>query len=41
MNGVVNGGTGVYPGHTNSLSRAHMEYEHTPHLGNVSELCTS
>nr|XP_028557918.1 cell adhesion molecule-related/down-regulated by oncogenes-like [Podarcis muralis]XP_028583531.1 cell adhesion molecule-related/down-regulated by oncogenes-like [Podarcis muralis]XP_028592473.1 cell adhesion molecule-related/down-regulated by oncogenes-like [Podarcis muralis] len=37
MNGAVNGGTVVYPRHTNSLSRAHMEYEHTHHLGNVSK----
>lgn len=40
MNGVVNGGTGVYPGHTNSLSRAHMEYEHT-HLGNGGGMYTA
>lgn len=41
MNGVVNGGNGVYPGHTNSLSRAHVEYEHTHHLGNVSAFIKS
>ncbi|XP_048368276.1 cell adhesion molecule-related/down-regulated by oncogenes [Sphaerodactylus townsendi] len=41
MNGVVNGGTGVYPGHTNSLSRAHVEYEHTHHLGNGGGLYTA
>ncbi|XP_060643471.2 cell adhesion molecule-related/down-regulated by oncogenes [Anolis sagrei] len=40
MNGVVNGGNGVYPGHTNSLSRSHMEYEHTHHLENGSEIFT-
>ncbi|XP_062995612.1 cell adhesion molecule-related/down-regulated by oncogenes [Elgaria multicarinata webbii] len=41
MNGVVNGGTGVYSGHTNSLSRAHMEYEHNHHLGNGGEVYTT
>ncbi|XP_020667224.3 cell adhesion molecule-related/down-regulated by oncogenes [Pogona vitticeps] len=41
MNGVVNGGNGVYPGHTNSLSRAHVEYEHTHHLGNGGEVYTA
>lgn len=35
MNGAVNGG--VYPGHSNSLSRTHVEYEHTHHIGNVSK----
>lgn len=38
MNGAINGGTGVYPGHSNSLSRTHIEYEHTHHIGNVSKL---
>ncbi|XP_077162542.1 cell adhesion molecule-related/down-regulated by oncogenes [Paroedura picta] len=41
MNGVVNGGNGVYPGHTNSLSRAHVEYEHNHHLGNGGGLYTA
>ncbi|XP_060106666.1 cell adhesion molecule-related/down-regulated by oncogenes [Heteronotia binoei] len=41
MNGVVNGGNGVYPGHTNSLSRAHVEYEHTHHLVNGGGLYTA
>ncbi|KAK9395086.1 cell adhesion molecule-related [Crotalus adamanteus] len=41
MNGAVNGGTGVYPGHSNSLSRAHIEYEHTHHIGNGGEVYTS
>ncbi|KAJ7305069.1 hypothetical protein JRQ81_010877 [Phrynocephalus forsythii] len=37
MNGVVNGGS-AYPGHTNSLSRAPADYEHTHHLGNGGEV---
>ncbi|XP_033027728.1 cell adhesion molecule-related/down-regulated by oncogenes isoform X2 [Lacerta agilis] len=41
MNGAVNGGTVVYPRHTNSLSRAHMEYEHTHHLGNGGGVYTA
>uniref|UniRef100_A0A1W7RII6 Cell adhesion molecule-related/down-regulated by oncogenes-like protein n=1 Tax=Agkistrodon contortrix contortrix TaxID=8713 RepID=A0A1W7RII6_AGKCO len=41
MNGAVSGGTGVYPGHSNSLSRAHIEYEHTHHIGNGGEVYTS
>ncbi|XP_044293344.1 cell adhesion molecule-related/down-regulated by oncogenes isoform X1 [Varanus komodoensis] len=40
MNGVVNGGTGAYSGHSNSLSRAHMEYEHTHSLGNGGDVYT-
>ncbi|NXX68682.1 CDON protein, partial [Spizella passerina] len=35
VNGIVGaGGAGLYPGHTNSLSRAHMDYEHPHHLVN-------
>ncbi|XP_053125630.1 cell adhesion molecule-related/down-regulated by oncogenes isoform X2 [Hemicordylus capensis] len=41
MNGVVNGGTGLYPGHSNSLSRAHMEYEQTHHLANGGGVYTA
>ncbi|KAL7981501.1 hypothetical protein Chor_002397 [Crotalus horridus] len=41
MNGAISGGTGVYPGHSNSLSRAHIEYEHTHHIGNGGEVYTS
>lgn len=36
VNGIMNGGAGLYPGHTNSLSRMHMDYEHPHHLVNVS-----
>uniref|UniRef100_A0A8D2MGE8 Cell adhesion associated, onco regulated n=1 Tax=Zonotrichia albicollis TaxID=44394 RepID=A0A8D2MGE8_ZONAL len=37
VNGMVGaGGAGLYPGHTNSLSRTHrMDYEHPHHLVNV------
>ncbi|XP_026527223.1 cell adhesion molecule-related/down-regulated by oncogenes isoform X2 [Notechis scutatus] len=41
MNGAINGGTGVYPGHSNSLSRTHIEYDHTHHIGNGGEVYTS
>lgn len=36
VNGMMNGGAGLYPGHTNSLSRTHVDYEHPHHLVNVS-----
>lgn len=32
LNGIVNGGNGIYPGHTN----ARTDYDHAHHLGNVS-----
>lgn len=36
VNGIVSGGgAGLYPGHTNSLSRTHVDYEHPHHLVNV------
>ncbi|XP_026573862.1 cell adhesion molecule-related/down-regulated by oncogenes isoform X2 [Pseudonaja textilis] len=41
MNGAINGGTGVYPGHSNSLSRTHIEYDHAHHIGNGGEVYTS
>uniref|UniRef100_A0A8C7DVP7 Cell adhesion associated, onco regulated n=1 Tax=Naja naja TaxID=35670 RepID=A0A8C7DVP7_NAJNA len=41
MNGAINGGTGAYPGHSNSLSRTHIEYDHTHHIGNGGEVYTS
>lgn len=36
VNGIMNGGAGLYPGHSNSLSRTHVDYEHPHHLVNVS-----
>ncbi|KAM9113946.1 cell adhesion molecule-related/down-regulated by oncogenes isoform 1-T3 [Pangshura tecta] len=41
MNGGLNGGTGLYPGHTNSLSRTHMDYEHPHHLVNGGGVYTA
>uniref|UniRef100_A0A8C3RW49 Cell adhesion molecule-related/down-regulated by oncogenes n=1 Tax=Chelydra serpentina TaxID=8475 RepID=A0A8C3RW49_CHESE len=41
MNGGLNGGTGLYPGHTNSLSRTHMDYEHPHHLVNGGGMYTA
>lgn len=36
VNGIMSGGgAGLYPGHTNSLSRTHVDYEHPHHLVNV------
>ncbi|KFQ23502.1 Cell adhesion molecule-related/down-regulated by oncogenes, partial [Merops nubicus] len=31
VNGIMNGGAGLYPGHSSSLSRAHVDYEHPHH----------
>ncbi|KAM9657394.1 cell adhesion molecule-related/down-regulated by oncogenes isoform 1-T4 [Morphnus guianensis] len=41
VNGIVNGGAGLYPGHTNSLSRMHMDYEHPHHLMNGGGMYTA
>uniref|UniRef100_A0A663LTL3 Cell adhesion associated, oncogene regulated n=1 Tax=Athene cunicularia TaxID=194338 RepID=A0A663LTL3_ATHCN len=41
VNGVMNGGAGLYPGHTNSLSRTHMDYEHPHHLVNGGGMYTA
>ncbi|XP_030394259.1 cell adhesion molecule-related/down-regulated by oncogenes isoform X1 [Gopherus evgoodei] len=41
MNGGLNGGTGLYPGHTNSLSRTHVDYEHPHHLVNGGGVYTA
>ncbi|XP_043936763.1 cell adhesion molecule-related/down-regulated by oncogenes isoform X2 [Protopterus annectens] len=41
VNGIMNGGTGLYPGHTNSLSRAHMDYEHSHHFMNGGGMYTA
>ncbi|XP_074415765.1 cell adhesion molecule-related/down-regulated by oncogenes [Zonotrichia albicollis] len=43
VNGMVGaGGAGLYPGHTNSLSRAHrMDYEHPHHLVNGGGMYTA
>uniref|UniRef100_A0A493T7I9 Cell adhesion associated, onco regulated n=1 Tax=Anas platyrhynchos platyrhynchos TaxID=8840 RepID=A0A493T7I9_ANAPP len=41
VNGIVNGGAGLYPGHTNSLSRTHVDYKHTHHLVNGGGMYTA
>ncbi|XP_054148900.1 cell adhesion molecule-related/down-regulated by oncogenes [Melozone crissalis] len=43
VNGIVSaGGAGLYPGHTNSLSRTHrMDYEHPRHLVNGGGMYTA
>uniref|UniRef100_A0A8B9LVY7 Cell adhesion associated, oncogene regulated n=1 Tax=Accipiter nisus TaxID=211598 RepID=A0A8B9LVY7_9AVES len=41
VNGIMNGGAGLYPGHTNSLSRMHMDYEHPHHLVNGGGMYTA
>ncbi|NXY46234.1 CDON protein, partial [Ceuthmochares aereus] len=34
VNGMVNGGAGLYPRHSSSLSRTHMDYDHPYRLVN-------
>ncbi|NXR17564.1 CDON protein, partial [Cinclus mexicanus] len=42
VNGIMSGGgAGLYPGHTNSLSRTHVDYEHPHHLMNGGGLYTA
>ncbi|NXK50903.1 CDON protein, partial [Chauna torquata] len=41
VNGIMNGGAGLYPGHTNSLSRTHVDYEHSHHLVNGGGMYTA
>ncbi|NWI58484.1 CDON protein, partial [Calyptomena viridis] len=41
VNGIVNGGAGLYPGHTSSLSRTHVDYEHPHHLVNGGRMYTA
>ncbi|NXP50028.1 CDON protein, partial [Heliornis fulica] len=41
VNGMINGGAGLYPGHTSSLSRTHVDYEHPHHLVNGGGLYTA
>ncbi|KAF2980183.1 hypothetical protein EK904_012431 [Melospiza melodia maxima] len=42
VNGIMAaGGAGLYPGHTNSLSRTHMDYEHPHHLVNGGGMYTA
>ncbi|NXK89732.1 CDON protein, partial [Formicarius rufipectus] len=41
VNGIVNGGAGLYPGHTNSLPRTHVDYEHPHHLMNGGAVYTA
>lgn len=40
INGILNGSLngGLYSVHTNSLTRAHVEFEHPHHLVNVRDL---
>ncbi|NXY77840.1 CDON protein, partial [Glareola pratincola] len=41
VNGMMNGGAGLYPGHSNSLSRTHVDYEHPHHLMNGGGMYTA
>ncbi|XP_023797299.1 cell adhesion molecule-related/down-regulated by oncogenes [Cyanistes caeruleus] len=42
VNGIMSGGgAGLYPGHTSSLSRTHVDYEHPHHLVNGGGLYTA
>nr|XP_009680231.1 PREDICTED: cell adhesion molecule-related/down-regulated by oncogenes [Struthio camelus australis]XP_009680232.1 PREDICTED: cell adhesion molecule-related/down-regulated by oncogenes [Struthio camelus australis]XP_009680233.1 PREDICTED: cell adhesion molecule-related/down-regulated by oncogenes [Struthio camelus australis]XP_009680234.1 PREDICTED: cell adhesion molecule-related/down-regulated by oncogenes [Struthio camelus australis] len=41
VNGITNGGAGLYPGHASSLSRAHVDYEHPHHLVNGGGMYTA
>ncbi|XP_062450479.1 cell adhesion molecule-related/down-regulated by oncogenes [Rhea pennata] len=41
VNGIVNGGAGLYPGHTGSLSRTCVDYEHPHHLVNGGGMYTA
>ncbi|KAM6295719.1 cell adhesion molecule-related/down-regulated by oncogenes [Aegotheles albertisi] len=41
VNGLRNGGAGLYPGHTNSLPRTHVDYEHPHHLVNGGGMYTA
>ncbi|NXV20637.1 CDON protein, partial [Cepphus grylle] len=41
VNGMMNGGAGLYPGHSNSLSRTHVDYEHPHHLVNGGGMYTA
>ncbi|NXW65201.1 CDON protein, partial [Eurystomus gularis] len=40
-NGMMNGGAGLYPGHSSSLSRTHVDYEHPHHLVNGGGMYTA
>ncbi|XP_075377101.1 cell adhesion molecule-related/down-regulated by oncogenes isoform X2 [Mycteria americana] len=41
VNGIMNGGAGLYPGHSSSLPRTHMDYEHPHHLVNGGGMYTA
>ncbi|XP_055584616.1 cell adhesion molecule-related/down-regulated by oncogenes [Falco cherrug] len=41
VNGIMNGGAGLYPGHTSSLSRTHVDYEHPHRLVNGGGMYTA
>uniref|UniRef100_UPI00398F189C cell adhesion molecule-related/down-regulated by oncogenes isoform X3 n=1 Tax=Pristiophorus japonicus TaxID=55135 RepID=UPI00398F189C len=41
MNGLMNGGTALYPNHTNSLQRTHMDYDQAHHIMNGGGIYTA
>ncbi|XP_043532815.1 cell adhesion molecule-related/down-regulated by oncogenes isoform X1 [Chiloscyllium plagiosum] len=41
MNGGINGGTAIYPNQTNSLQRAHMDYDQAHHIMNGGGIYTA
>ncbi|XP_041030178.1 cell adhesion molecule-related/down-regulated by oncogenes isoform X2 [Carcharodon carcharias] len=41
MNGGINGGTALYPNHTNSLQRAHVDYDQAHHIMNGGGIYTA
>ncbi|NXG40042.1 CDON protein, partial [Dromaius novaehollandiae] len=41
VNGIGNGGAGLYPGHGSSLARARVDYEHPHHLVNGGGMYTA
>ncbi|XP_029817908.1 cell adhesion molecule-related/down-regulated by oncogenes [Manacus vitellinus] len=41
VNGIMNGGAGLYPGHTSSLPRTHVDYEHPHRLVNGGGMYTA
>ncbi|XP_074018448.1 cell adhesion molecule-related/down-regulated by oncogenes [Numenius arquata] len=41
VNGMMSGGAGLYPGHTNSLPRTHVDYDHPHHLLNGGGMYTA
>ncbi|XP_067909915.1 cell adhesion molecule-related/down-regulated by oncogenes isoform X2 [Heterodontus francisci] len=41
INGGINGGTALYPNHTNSLQRTHIDYEQAHHIMNGGGIYTA